>query len=1422
MNLKNRWKVNRSGFFNFWKHEETELVFEDGKMLLHGPNGSGKTMSMTSLITPVLDGKTTPERLDPFESRSRKMRDVLLGKQNAPLTDSRVGYLFLEYRKGDTNQYVTTIVGLEAVANKVTTNFWGCIILDNRRVGNGLNGLRLYKIEEIDGRPVKVPLSKKELEHAVGASGLVVNTNEEYMSQVNKYLFGFASNQKFQDYIKLLIQLRTPKLSSAKSTGIKPSTLNEILRDSLPEITIDDLRPLIETIETIDSIKLEIDQQKADCSFLKEIAAPYERYNDLLLYYKARNLIDAYRRVHTQSTKEKELKNEIKTKEDEITEIENKISKLKLQYQASVETIQSLQSNQDVFSLQAEQAKLVQDSKDYERLVETRTEKFEALEKRIKELQEQLQATDNKLFETTSAIEEELEELQELANLIGLLQHDYFSDFYIKNYKELEINFTEWNEALLKQEGLLKEALGMAKELEQLRGERSVLKSQLEELETERREQIRQREELEKRYEKQLHAFIDDVNNWANQLQSLNVSKEELAELVTLIESLYFTVDDEDIHHFLGKKTEAALQALQNKLFEIKLNKHDRVTKLKQLHMEIKHWESGNEPEPPITDEKLTVQERLSEEGIQYLPLYKAVEFVPGISLEAKAGFESAMLEAGVLDALIVGEKDEAYVSSLTAVIKTNGVRKKHNVTRFLSVSESALYLREQVIKALEGISIVETEEGYILESGQFSSSFVYGQAQIVKPRFLGREARIQYRERLLQELKEKSQELKNEVLVINKEISNVMQEMTTVKEEREEFPAFKHLKSIKNELGLKNQYIKEHIEGKITRQLKKLRPLNDKISLSESNLRMKLKDTSFREESSISFFNHCLALTNDYKGGLKTLEYSTASYYSHKSSTEQLTEWIDTLYQENDALRGEIKQFQDKISQANIRRSHIEEQLAAKGADEIAGQLKEQLRLRIELPGKIEKCEEQRSALLVDRTSLKDTIIEIQSKLPFAKNVLALTEQLFTKDPTFRLYRWGEKEIIQQAKELEKDLREKYHIENQELISRINQLEIEINTAYNKAFKMIKNFQANLERVMNASVHDLAFLTDEGTEDQHALVQNILHYETRTVVTMTCIEQGVELKYSPQTAIEKLELDIQMQELRMSDKDQELYEKFLLQDLRKVIRDRIQDVGFWVLEMNRIMGEIKTSSKLSLNIKWVPISGETEEEIHTRKLVKLFSIDSAILNADEKEQVIQHFRSKITRKLQLAELNGERIRTFKEVIHEVFDYRNWFNFEIHAKLKGEDLGHLTNKVYYGLSGGEKALSMYIPLLAAVYSRYAEASPDCPRIITLDEAFAGVDDHNISEIFGMLKQMDFDYIYNSQSLWGCYPSVPSLAIYDFHNTEDSDEVILFRYRWNGVSKEYLGPVKPAEELRSQLSFRELLESVEEKTDEQSS
>ena len=63
-------------------------------------------------------------------------------------------------------------------------------------------------------------------------------------------------------------------------------------------------------------------------------------------------------------------------------------------------------------------------------------------------------------------------------------------------------------------------------------------------------------------------------------------------------------------------------------------------------------------------------------------------------------------------------------------------------------------------------------------------------------------------------------------------------------------------------------------------------------------------------------------------------------------------------------------------------------------------------------------------------------------------------------------------------------------------------------------------------------------------------------------------------------------------------------------------------------------------------------------------------------------------------------------------------------------------------------------MAMYVPLFSAVAAKYDGARDDAPRLISLDEAFAGVDDTNIRDMFRLMVEFGFNFMINSQIFVG--------------------------------------------------------------------
>ena len=98
-------------------------------------------------------------------------------------------------------------------------------------------------------------------------------------------------------------------------------------------------------------------------------------------------------------------------------------------------------------------------------------------------------------------------------------------------------------------------------------------------------------------------------------------------------------------------------------------------------------------------------------------------------------------------------------------------------------------------------------------------------------------------------------------------------------------------------------------------------------------------------------------------------------------------------------------------------------------------------------------------------------------------------------------------------------------------------------------------------------------------------------------------------------------------------------------------------------------------------------------------------------------------------------------------------------------------------------------MSMYVPLFSAVTAKYQGGRGDAPRLISLDEAFAGVDNKNIRDMFRLMTEFGFDFIINSQVLWGDCDTLDALAIYQLLRPQNAKFVTVMPYLWNGHAKE---------------------------------
>lgn len=129
-------------------------------------------------------------------------------------------------------------------------------------------------------------------------------------------------------------------------------------------------------------------------------------------------------------------------------------------------------------------------------------------------------------------------------------------------------------------------------------------------------------------------------------------------------------------------------------------------------------------------------------------------------------------------------------------------------------------------------------------------------------------------------------------------------------------------------------------------------------------------------------------------------------------------------------------------------------------------------------------------------------------------------------------------------------------------------------------------------------------------------------------------------------------------------------------------------------------------------------------------------------------------------------------------------DYRRWHRFRV-VRLQDGQWRALSGPA----SSGERALGLTVPLFAAVSSFYSHGgSPHAPRLILLDEVFAGIDDAARAHCMALVREFDLDFVMTSEREWGCYAELPGVSICQLQRHEGIDAVYVSRWSWDGLAR----------------------------------
>ena len=234
-----------------------------------------------------------------------------------------------------------------------------------------------------------------------------------------------------------------------------------------------------------------------------------------------------------------------------------------------------------------------------------------------------------------------------------------------------------------------------------------------------------------------------------------------------------------------------------------------------------------------------------------------------------------------------------------------------------------------------------------------------------------------------------------------------------------------------------------------------------------------------------------------------------------------------------------------------------------------------------------------------------------------------------------------------------------------------------------------------------------------------------------------------------------------------------------LLQGLvAKEVAEKMQSAADLVAGMNRRLDAISTAHGIGVALRWRRREG-LEPGLDT--MIDLLAKPPDLRTGEQDAQL----RAAMSARLDEARRDDPEA-PYRDLVAQVLDYRTWHELRVMLRRPGRPEERLSTRT--ALSEGEKKIVSYLPLFAAVAAScdsIAERDPTAPRFVLLDDAFAKVSEDNHAKLFGLLVELDLDFIATSERLWGTHASVPELAITEVVRDADMGVIVLEHSRWDG-------------------------------------
>jgi uncharacterized protein (TIGR02680 family) len=1322
-----RFQPTRAGIINMWDYRDEEFCFADGWLILRGPNGSGKTKALEVLFPFVLDGRIDPKRLNPFAGEDRTMKANLLfrGGENA------VGYAWLELRHRDTGEAVTVGIGLHAARHRDTLVRWHFVT--DGRVGED------FSLITGDDRP----MTRKQLAEEIGESSLHASPTD-YRAAIDQRLFGLG-RERYEQLLTLILTLRRPQLAK----NLDPVKLSDTLTGGLRPVDDDLIAEAARSFDDMEAVATTLEGLTAADEATRAFLASYTTY----LRTHARAAADALTRRREASA---QRRTELASHVTALAGAEAGQAQAQARREEAENALAGWRARLDQLkSSSAYQA--VEQLADLERLVRlgerTAAEATAELARRralTARARDDLEKDTAVLADTESVVSRTAAELADHATAAGI----------------------GWQPADAEADGFARRVgARVTARLEAVRAVRAAM-------DTHRRaEHARDLAKLAldrslaalTAAEQAQRAAADAVataradaqaalTRWAADHAGV-LDETAMRELTEDLRAAFEAFGDPDAATpesvFIGATT-AAEQAIRDEQARLRAERTTAQAERERTAEERDRIAAQRDDAPPAHPGRAA-----DRSGRAGAPLWRLVRFADHIPEPRAAALEAALQGTGMLDAWIMPDGREVTAGDSDGYLVVGPPVPGASLADVLVPEDGTPVPAAWTRAILSSIALdgdLFSSAAVISTDGRYSHGVTAGAHHKGHAEYVGATARARRRAARIAACEARIAGLTEFLTGLDRKLSGLAGTLSALAQARAALP---RTAAIAAAVRTHSQAVGE------------------------------LRSARAGADGAQSGYDESVAACTVTERALRRTSIDHALDWEHTERVEAATRRFEAAAADLTGRRREEAQQRGVVAGARDRLEHATEAERAYAETELAARRRhtEEAAKLAALRGAVGK---EAAAVMAQVDEAERGITAAESaehsaraaEVEAIKAVSASAERVSSDGRALDVALAEERATARglapfAARELLDVLKcppglawpaQEADWAGDDLPRAV----VDVHEAIGEVTRDLTPTETSLKistTRLTRALEDLQTQLAAAGQDYHPEWDGA----DGVIVVRIADEQGP----LPAGAFaERIAAARRDQELLLTDSEQRILEDALLARLAQQIHERTVDARDLIGAMNTEMRSRKMSSGKTVGVRWL-LADQLDDE--QRAVCRLLDADASRLSPDALARMRAHFAAQIkTARARHREL------PYRELLAQVLDYRRWRQFVFQMVSPEGTEETLTRSRHSRLSGGEQSVSLHLPLFAAAHAMLNSAQQHAPRLLALDEAFAGVDDTGRGELLGLARQFDLDLFMTGYDLWATQAAVRAAAHYDLAHSPIEHTVSALLLVWDGT------------------------------------